>query len=169
VNPTDSGLALGTPSFMSPEQTLAETVDHRCDIWALGVVLYYMLSGRLPFVGESPAALYRAIREREPAPLEAPPPLPAILARALAKRVGDRYASMRAFVADLHATRLAGPIAYELSGTKTEPWTPSKRIVRSTTPIRAAPRAIGNSRFSCELVDISVLAERLIRRCATSR
>ncbi|MFI9786298.1 PQQ-binding-like beta-propeller repeat protein [Kitasatospora sp. NPDC051984] len=66
---TGTGLALGTPSYMAPEQWLGEAIDGRCDLYALGCVLYEMLTGRPPFTGKSPYALMRQHVEETPSPL----------------------------------------------------------------------------------------------------
>ena len=96
------GKLAGTPSYMAPEQTTGAPVDHRTDLWAVGVILYEMLCGRLPFIAEDAARLYASIRDAEPPrPRTLVPDLPeeieAIVLRALAKRPDDRPASARAF------------------------------------------------------------------------
>src|SRR5262245_50074752 len=63
---TESGVVLGTPAYMSPEQTRGKTVDTRTDIWAFGCVLFEMLSGRRPFAGETLADTLAAVLERQP-------------------------------------------------------------------------------------------------------
>ena len=65
---TKTGSTVGTPSYMSPEQVRGETktTDQRCDVWALGVILYQLICGDLPFKGESIPKLYEAILQREP-------------------------------------------------------------------------------------------------------
>jgi serine/threonine-protein kinase len=89
----------GTPAYMSPEQALGEErIDGRTDVWALGVVLYEMLTGRLPFEAETYLSLLPKIIEQPYPPL--PPAVPAevqtVVAGCLAKHRGDRYASAEA-------------------------------------------------------------------------
>ena len=90
--PTQSGIA-GTPGYLPPEVLLRQPTDARGDIWALGVLLYEMATGRLPFSGESAAALTSAILREPPDPLPAsvPPGLRATILRCLAKEPGQRY------------------------------------------------------------------------------
>jgi serine/threonine protein kinase/dienelactone hydrolase len=93
---TGEGATLGTVAYMSPEQARGEKVDHRTDIWSLGVVLYEMLSGELPFRGERDVSLLYSIVHEEPRFLgdkkpPVPPDLQRVLERALDKKAGSRY------------------------------------------------------------------------------
>jgi serine/threonine-protein kinase len=104
------GTTMGTVGYMSPEQAAGDEIDHRADIWALGVVLYEMLSGRMPFRGEVEAAVIYSIMNENPVPLEeACPDCPAglqeIIATSLAKDPGERFQTMDEMVSALKAVR----------------------------------------------------------------
>jgi formylglycine-generating enzyme required for sulfatase activity/dienelactone hydrolase len=87
---TAAGTAVGTMAYMAPEQVRAEAVTAACDVWAFGVVLYQMLTGRLPFGADNPGAVVRRILDAKPTPVEelrpdTPMELAGIVRRALAK------------------------------------------------------------------------------------
>jgi eukaryotic-like serine/threonine-protein kinase len=110
---TRAGFCLGTPAYMSPEQARGE-VDHRTDLWSLGVVLYEMLAGAAPFAGDSDQAIIYALLTADPVPLhelrpDVPPELERILGGMLAKDPGDRYPTVDVALADLKL--LAGSTA----------------------------------------------------------
>src|SRR4029453_4488296 len=104
---TEPGVVLGTASYMSPEQsTGSEHVDHRTDIWSLGVVLYEMIAGRLPFEGKNVHRQIIAIQEQAPAPLSRfaegiPERLEDIITKALAKDRDERYQTAKDLLIDL--------------------------------------------------------------------
>jgi serine/threonine-protein kinase len=100
---TVTGQIIGTPEYMSPEQARGDQIDFRSDIYALGIVVFEIFTGSVPFRGETPiATLFKHIQD--PPPLEGrgiPARLAPILKRALAKDPGDRYESARAMASAL--------------------------------------------------------------------
>ena len=112
---TQTGTILGSPRYMSPEQVTGRAVDHRSDIFSLGVVLYELASGTAPFSASQPSQLMYQVAHATPQPPSAldaslPAMLDLIVARALEKDPGARYRSAAEFAADLRACRaeLAG-------------------------------------------------------------
>jgi serine/threonine protein kinase/Tol biopolymer transport system component len=116
---TDTGMVLGTPRYMSPEQARGLKTDARSDIFSLGVVLYEMVSGAPPFNGATSAEVFAALLEKEPPPLNRSLPqvapktgdeLDAILAQALAKDPVERYQTIGELLADLAQLDEAGAV-----------------------------------------------------------
>jgi serine/threonine protein kinase/tetratricopeptide (TPR) repeat protein len=107
IQVTTPGLVMGTIAYMAPEQLLGEAIDHRIDLFALGVVLYEMIAARLPFTGETLAEVSDRILRQEPDALarfnySVPSDLDAIVRKALQKRAAFRYQSARELFIDLH-------------------------------------------------------------------
>jgi beta-lactam-binding protein with PASTA domain/tRNA A-37 threonylcarbamoyl transferase component Bud32 len=103
---TQTGAVMGTATYFSPEQAQGQPVDARSDIYSLGVVLYEMVTGRIPFAGDNPVAIaYKHVREDPIAPTQVnkavPAPLEAIVLQAMAKDPALRYQTADEFQADL--------------------------------------------------------------------
>ena len=113
---TQTGMIMGTPSYMSPEQARGQKVDHRTDIWSLGVLLHEMAVGTRPFKGQSRVDLMVSILEREPSPLPDYFPLEfrKIVAKSLAKDPSQRYATAREFGLELKELRHQQEFASEI-------------------------------------------------------
>ncbi|HUJ62693.1 MAG TPA: serine/threonine-protein kinase [Kofleriaceae bacterium] len=130
---TQTGMVLGTPLYMSPEQARGdEDLDHRVDIYALGVIMYEAASGRVPFVGNNYLSVISQVLNEEPKPLRVLRPelseeFEAIVMRAMAKDRTQRYANATAMLADVNAV-LDDP-------------TRSTERAKITGPRRLVPRA----------------------------
>ncbi|HZE72931.1 MAG TPA: protein kinase [Pyrinomonadaceae bacterium] len=107
---TEPGLVMGTVSYMSPEQSVGKGIDQRTDIWSIGVVLYEMLAGCVPFQGKDIHRQIIAIQETEPAPVSqlvegVPDRLEEIVFKCLAKEKDERYQSAKDLLIDLRNLR----------------------------------------------------------------
>ncbi len=130
---TKDGTSLGTASYMSPEQTLGKEVDHRTDIWSVGVILYEMLTGLTPFQGDYEQAVVYSIMNEEPKPLTGlrtgiPLQLEQIVNKALAKEPKERYQHLDELIVDLNHVKK------EPEKEKTE-----KQIPQPPTPVDIKP------------------------------
>jgi serine/threonine protein kinase/Flp pilus assembly protein TadD len=120
---TKTGSTVGTAVYMSPEQVQGGDIDHRSDIWSLGVMLYQMLTGALPFEAGHDAAVAYSIVNTDPAPLsvhraDIPTDVQPVIDRCLAKNPADRYPSTALLTADLAAL---SPGASRRSAARTSP------------------------------------------------
>ncbi len=103
---TSAGLIMGTPNYLSPEQGRGDPLDGRSDLYSLGIVLYELMTGSLPFRADTPAGLiFKHVYEPPPPPLEVNPDLPPFLVemtlKLLEKDPDDRYSNAAEFLADL--------------------------------------------------------------------
>jgi serine/threonine-protein kinase len=103
---TRAGVVMGTPAYMSPEQISGSAIDHRTDIFSIGLLLYEMATGRRPFQGRTHAELAAAILRDSPSSLSGthvPSPVATLVERCLAKRAGDRIQDARSLASELRA------------------------------------------------------------------
>jgi len=161
---TRTGTTLGTAAYMSPEQVRGELADARSDIWSLGVVLYEMVSGRLPFRGEYEPAVEYAIVHEEPELLtavrpEATPELEDLVRTCLKKNPTERYQSADEFLADLGRLRSGAAQALPKVPAKS----PTKSETRRMTPSRPTTLQ-GSSATAVQILDDRYRIERLLGR-----
>jgi len=112
---TATAAVVGTAQYLSPEQARGETVDSRSDVYSAGCLLYELLTGRPPFVGDSPVAVaYQHVREPAQPPsqhdADLPPAIDSIVMKSLAKRVEDRYQSAAAMRSDIERYLAGRPV-----------------------------------------------------------
>jgi beta-lactam-binding protein with PASTA domain/predicted Ser/Thr protein kinase len=130
---TQTAAVVGTAQYLSPEQARGEQVDARSDLYSAGCLLFELLTGRPPFVGDSPVSVaYQHVREEAAAPStldrDIPPEVDAITLKALAKRVDERYQSAAEMRADidraLDGRPVHAPAVYGAAGAETEHFLP---------------------------------------------
>jgi serine/threonine-protein kinase len=125
---TQVGMSLGTPTYVAPEQARGDpTLDHRADLYALGVVAYEMITGHPPFTGKTPQAVMEAHANRAPTPIaqrrsDCPPRLAAVVMRCLAMSPDDRPSDGLAVVQALEAPAIPEGFGARLS--RLPPWLP---------------------------------------------
>ncbi len=140
---TMTGMILGSPKYMSPEQVAGKRADHRSDLFSLGVVVYEMLTGTSPFVADNiHGVMYQTLNFTPPAPKTLNPDLPEVLnyiiAKVLAKNVEDRYQSAKDLANDLRQA-----CADHLSGV-------TRTVSPGTSPDTARPFAAAPARLTRE-------------------
>ena len=134
---TAPGTTLGTMAYMSPEQALGERVDHRTDIFSLGIVMFEMLTGRLPFTGTTSTALaLQIVQAQAPLPSSLNPALPAeidpIVGKAMAKSLEQRYESAVTLSAELRSVGAILDIRSDM-----------QEAASVSIPVQPAQRSIG--------------------------
>lgn len=122
---TEPGMVMGTVSYMSPEQARGQKVDHRTDIFSLGVMLYEMITGHRPFEGATMSDVIAALLTAEPSPLdqhcaEAPAELERIVSKCLAKDHEDRYQTAEELIAELKSLRTNSRVEGAVTSRKIE-------------------------------------------------
>jgi len=163
---TGSGMTSGTPIYMSPEQSTDGESDHRSDIYALGVILFELLSSRAPYEGDSAVAiLMKHVNDPIPRVTDLVPELPAtvdvVIARALAKAPDERYQSVEAFLYDLELCLLGsnGRSTGEVTEILAAPHANTTRLPRRTLSqdAKAADRRARLPLLIAAVIAISVL------------
>ncbi len=176
-NLTGTGTGMGTPAYLSPEQGQGLPLDHHTDIYSLGVILYEMLAGRLPYTSETPMGLViKHIYEAPPRPRMINPAVPeaveSVILGAMAKPIAERYTSagdmaralrqavaLSPSIADVGATRAVDPYATPILGILEEPvqvaTLPHRLLMMETVP--AVPQFVGRS------VELAAYGEKLRR------
>jgi serine/threonine protein kinase len=137
---TQIGAVIGTPSYMSPEQFRGESVDGRSDMFAVGIVLYQMLTGTRPFSGAASAVMHQILNLTPPNPSTLEPTLhpafDAVVQKAIAKQAGDRFPNALAFLDALTEAHLQ-----QTGGTPITEEDNERTILAFQKPARAAPPA----------------------------
>lgn len=135
---TQAGNVLGTPSYMSPEQFMAQRVDGRSDLFSSGVLLYELLTGEKPFNGNSFATIMHKVLRETPIPpselnITLPAAFDAVVAKALAKRPDERFQDARAFALALDAALAGRPMPIDTSSDATVMVSPGATVLTSPT------------------------------------
>jgi serine/threonine protein kinase len=172
---TATGEVLGTPAYMAPEQARGGALDHRADLWSLGVTLYRMATGRLPFKGADAMALLFALASEAPVPVSAlnpnlPPALAALIDQLLEKDPNKRPQSasevaerIRAIVDERHQTSMSRPMpVFVLPDAPPNPWdelTAHEPEPRANEPELPSPPKGGRALLiSAALVTLALVA-----------
>lgn len=165
---TKRGTTMGTVAYMSPEQARGETVDHRTDIWSLGVVLYEMITGQRPFKGDYENAVTYSILNVSPDPItglrsSVPLEFERVVNKCLEKDPADRYQGVTEVVVDLRrlkrdvtSTRLATPVFHPSSGAFLRSLSTMKRLIVAvsfTAIVIAGIYYFVSNEQSAELID----------------
>src|SRR4030095_10988611 len=145
---TNPGVVVGTVTYMSPEQARGLEVDARTDIWSLGVVLYEMICGRIPFDGSTTSDIIVSILEREPPSLttiapNTPPELQRIITKALRKNRDERYQGIKDLLVDLKTLRQESDLQAKLRAVAQASIEPTE-----ASPANAQAITTSNSRIS---------------------
>ena len=163
---TKSQTTLGTVAYMSPEQARGGDMDHRTDIWSLGVVLYEVVAGKMPFRGDHDQAVIYSILHDEPEPLkkirpDTPPELEQVVGQALAKKPADRYQSMDEFREDVEA------VGEGLKPLKAKPRRAARRILGIRTAYVYS--VLGVAAVLAVGLNVGGLRDRILGRAAPAR
>ncbi len=145
-NLTQAGMVLGTPSYMSPEQFMGQTVDGRSDIFSAGVILYQLLTGEKPFTGSLTTIMHKVLQEQPLPPsklnVQVPRAFDAVIGKALAKRPDERYQTAREFLDAIRQAATATAAAAEPTMINLDATLPPGQatVARKPDPAPAAER-----------------------------
>src|SRR5262249_27786256 len=142
---TQTAAVVGTAQYLSPEQARGEPVDSRSDVYSAGCLLYELLTGRPPFIGDSPVAVaYQHVREQAAPPsdhdTDLPPEIDAIVMKSLAKRVEDRYQSAAAMRGDIERSLAGHTVHVSVPPPLVEPPTTVTQPAPVVTPMPPPPQ-----------------------------
>jgi eukaryotic-like serine/threonine-protein kinase len=166
---TQTGMLLGSPKYMSPEQAIGKRADHRSDIFSLGVILYEMVSGAAPFNGENVTALmYQIVNFVPPAPSAlnkaVPQLLDHIVAKMLAKPLEERYQDAAELARDLRACErqvLGGaPTASPAQPPAAESATPQPTLLGATQKTIVLAQSVNRTREADQVVEVAAAPAR---------
>lgn len=171
-NLTQAGSVLGTPSYMSPEQFMGQTVDGRSDLFSAGVILYQFLTGEKPFTGALTTIMHKVLKEEPAAPSElnvqVPRPLDALMRKALAKRPDERFQSGREFAIALRMAAAGQAVPGDSDATlvndgeatllnESEKTIAQPRSAAPPAPVAAAPRPAAPARKSSQGLALAIV------------
>jgi alpha-glucoside transport system substrate-binding protein len=173
---TGTGVGIGTPAYMSPEQGQGLHVDHRTDIYSLGIILFEMVTGRIPHNAETPIAIiFKRATEPLPPPRTLNPNVPEsverVILKALAREPGDRFAStgemaavLKGAVSEADAETLKAPlpVAEEWATAPVPDTPPSTQAERTPTTISAPPKGALPWKWIAAVAGLSIIVVGLI-------
>ncbi len=177
---TKSGMAFGTAAYMSPEQARGDQVDHRSDLFSLGVVLYEMITGQRAFKGDFPEAVVFSILNENPEPPaalrpEVPPELDRIVTKCLEKKTENRYQRANDLILDLRALELTRDgLGRSLSGQISAKASTKKSGSRWAPQLVATASRVLRSRFAAGVaiaaaISLAVLSGIFVGRSTAPR
>jgi serine/threonine-protein kinase len=171
---TQTGMLLGSPKYMSPEQVIGKRADHRSDVFSLGVILYEMLCGAAPFSGENVTALmYQTVNFVPPPPSSVnsavPQVLDLIVGKMLAKPVEERYQDAQEVARDLReCERQLGASASTTHSSRTTPLSPMPQLADAASRTVVLGQTVNRTREADNAPEVPAPAEAAPQRIAPS-
>jgi serine/threonine-protein kinase len=170
---TQMGTTIGTVAYMSPEQVRGELVDSRTDLWSLGVLLYEMIAGRVPFKAEYDQAIFYSIQNENPDPLTAirtgvPMSLEWIVNKLMAKDANERYQSAKDLIIDLKAVDLSNSGFSRISSTAAQTANQNSTSVKEKTRFNSKNTLILIAGFITVIISTFLVTLQLSNKPAES-